>query len=544
MKLRPYQQELFDGVAEAHAEGIRNVLVQLPTGGGKTAVFSKYIRDFGAPSVAIAHRQELVTQMSLTLARNDVRHRIVGPQNVVKLAVRLHMEGLGRSWFDPQAQCAVAGVDTLIRRGKQLSDWLPRVKLWVVDEAHHVVRGNKWGVATEMFPNALGLGVTATPCRADGKGLGRHADGVFDLLLEGPPMRRLIEEGFLTDYRILAPSHSIDMAAVPVGASGDWSQKKLAAAARKSRIVGDVVEHYLKHAAGKLGVTFVTDVETARDVADQFAASGVPAAALSADTPDKERFDAIRRFRRRELMQLVNVDLFGEGFDLPAIEVVSMARPTQSYGLYAQQFGRALRPLEGKDRALLLDHVGNVERHLLPDGPREWTLDRRAKRSAGTGNDGIPIRVCPSCCGAYERIHKACPYCGFEVPPQSRSGPEFVDGDLAELDAAALARLRGEAELPSEEQYGKWLSSRHVPELGHLRAMRLHRERLEAQAKLRDAIERWGAEQRARGRPDSESYRRFWHSYGVDVLTAQTKSTEEMRELARILLTQAAIVAS
>ena len=154
----------------------------------------------------------------------------------------------------------------------------------------------------------------------------------------------------------------------------------------------------------------------------------------------------MNRFRNREILQLVNVDLLGEGVDVPAIEVVSMARPTQSYGLYSQQFGRALRPMEGKTHAIIIDDVNNVLRHGLPDAPRTWSLDRREKRSRGAIDDAIPLRTClnGACLAVYPRTNRTCPNCGFFSPPTIRSAPEFVDGDLLELDPEALARLRGE----------------------------------------------------------------------------------------------------
>jgi superfamily II DNA or RNA helicase len=356
MQLRPYQLDLLERIQAAWSAGKRNVLAVLPTGAGKTIMFTRAMQLRRAPTVAIAHRQELVGQISVALGHHAVSHRIVAPRSVVRFVVGLHMEVHGRSYYDPQAPVAVAGVDTFIRREAELASWLPSVKLWVQDEAHHVLRSNKWvqdeahhvlrsnkwGKAAAMLPNAQGLGVTAVAGRADGKGLGRHADGVFDALLEGPSMRDIINAGYLTDYRIFAPSTAdLDLSDVPVTSSGDYSKPKLTVAVRRSRIVGDVVQHYQRIAPGKLGLTFVTDVETATEVAAAYETAGVPAAAAT-----------LRQFRRREILQLVNVDLFGEGFDLPAVEVVSFARPTQSYGLYVQQFGRGLRILEGKREEL------------------------------------------------------------------------------------------------------------------------------------------------------------------------------------------------
>jgi len=534
MQLRPYQTNLRDAIYAEWQTGNRNVLAVAPTGSGKTVLFSHVIRHNAGAVCAIAHRQELVSQISLALARDAVPHRIIGPKNVVKLCINIHLTEVRRSFYDPAAACAVAGVDTLTRRKESLASWAKTVTLWVQDEAHHLVTGNKWDSAVSMFPNARGLGVTATPVRADGKGLGSHTGGVFDAMAAGPDMRGLITGGYLTDYRIFAPPSDLDLSGVKIStATADYSRVGLKSAVRKSCIVGDVVKHYQRITPGRLGVTFATDVETATDIADQFNAAGVPAGMVCAKTPDAERVAILRRFRRRELLQLVNVDIFGEGFDLPAIEVVSMARPTQSYNLYVQQFGRALRPMPGKSHAVIIDHVGNVVRHGLPDSPKEWALERRA-RKARQDDGGIPIRACPECTAVYERFHVSCPFCGYKPEPVARSSPEFVDGDLCELDAETLARLRGDVAAVDQdtEAYRSQLIARNVPYVGQLAHVKRHAGRQVAQGVLRSAIAWWAGHQRAAGHPDSESYRRFYHMFGVDVLSAQALNTAAAESLA------------
>jgi len=537
MELRPYQAENKAAIYAAWDAGASNVLDVMPTGGGKTVVVSSILTENRGGSCAIVHRQELVTQMSLTLARCGLKHRIIGPKNVVKVAVGQHMDELNRSFYDPSAQCAVAGVDTLVRRGAELSSWLKTVSLWVQDEAHHVLVKNKWGTAASMFPNARGLGVTATPMRADGCGLGRHSDGLFDDMVVGPSGRWLIDQGYLTDYRVIAPPNDLNLSTVEISkATGEYNPNQLKMATRKSRIVGDVVEHYLKFAAGKLGITFATDVETATDIARQFNIAGVPAAVVSAKTNVVERVEILRKFRNRELLQLVNVDLFGEGFDLPAIEVVSMARATQSFGLYCQQFGRALRIMDGKLCAIIIDHVGNVDRHKLPDGERMWTLDRREKRSQCTPDDIMPLRTCMNkeCLAVYERIYNMCPYCNHKVTPTRRDGPEFVDGDLLELDQETLAAMRGDVariDRPASE-YREELEAKHAPRIGVLAGVKRHNQNQEAQAALRSSIAWWAGYQRAKKRPDSESYSRFYFEFGIDVLGAKALKTKDALTLA------------
>lgn len=531
--LRPYQLNFKNDIYAAWRSGFKNVIGVLPTGAGKTITFSDIIKEHDGPSCAVAHRQELVCQISLALARQKILHRIIGPKNIVKLCVAIQMEEIGNSYFSPAASCAVAGVDTLIARRSSLLNYCAGVSLWVMDEAHHVLKANKWGKAVEMFGNARGLGVTATPERSDGKGLGACADGVFNTLITGPDMRYLINSGFLSDYRIFAPGSDIDLSNVNISrTTGDYNPHQLRGAVHKSKIVGDVVNHYKRIAPGRLGVTFVTDIETAENTAANFNAAGVPAAVLSSRSSDRERIATLRKFQNRDILQIINVDLLGEGFDCPGIEVVSMARPTQSYGWYVQAFGRGLRIKEGKTHAIIIDHVGNVERHGLPDAPRVWSLDRRDRRTP-RDSEIIPVKVCPSCTAVYERIYKTCPECGYVAAPTARSLPEHVDGDLTELSPEALELMRGAVAAVDmdKEDYREKLAARRVPPIGQLANVKRHVKTQEAQAALRNLIAYWAGYQRHIGRPDSESYKRFYFKFGVDVLTAQALKAADANKL-------------
>lgn len=563
-QLRSYQLEAKAGVYQAWQQGHKNVALVLPTGAGKTVTMATIINEFPGSVCAIAHRQELVIQISIALARAGVRHRIIGPDNIVKFIVQLHMQETGTSYYNPGAKVAVAGVDTLVRRADKLKHWADSVGLWVQDECHHVLQRNKWGAAAKMFPNARGLGVTATPCRADGYGLGSHADGVFNTMFVGPSLRWMISEGYLTDYRLFAPPSDMRFDTIEPGASGDYNHKQLRAVAKESHIVGDVVEHYLKLATGKLGITFAPDIETATEITAQFNAAGVPAQLVTGETPDQLRIEYMRRFKQRQLLQLVNVDLFGEGVDVPAVEVVSMARKTESFSLFVQQGGRGLRPVyaagfdlstkagrlaaiaaSDKRDAIIIDHVGNIARHAVArDCPytgrlvadlchREWSLDRRERRSKGAPTDAIPMTHCPMCTGSYPRVYSVCPYCQHKPEPRGRSSPEFVDGDLLELDEAALVKLRGDVAkvdmTPGE--YRAQLMDQNVPTVGVMANVKRHVERQGAQAELRELIEQWAGWQKHFGRSRSESYRRFWFNFGIDVMSAQALGVDDARAL-------------
>lgn len=495
-----------------------------------TVVAAELIRQeqaAGGYFAAIAHRQELVGQISLALARQGVLHNIVAPRPVVKFCSNLHSEELGRSFYSPTAPGFVGGVNTVIRR--DMSKIKDTVSLVFQDECHHVLADNLWGKAASLFPRANGLYVTATPLRADGKGLGRHADGIFDDFIFGPPMRQLIREGSLTDYRIYAPPSDIDLTAMKFGSDGDYSRPELVKRAKKSGIVGDVVSNYEKYCQGVQTVVFVVDVEQAHEVANKLNDCGVSSIALSANNTDSERQQAINAFKRKEIQVIVNVDLLGEGFDCPAIECVIMARPTMSYGLYCQQFGRGIRLLPGKSYGLIIDMVGNVKRHGLPDAPREWSLDRREKRSGGNSGD-LTTKTCSDCLAVYAVGPSRCPFCGGNAPAPGASGRGdlvVVDADLRELSPEELAELRGEADKLDREWTVPYGGSKT-----QMMAAISHNKTVKAQRELREAIALYAGAFRSMGCTDEMIHVQMVRTYGVNnarALTLRPKDAEALR---------------
>jgi superfamily II DNA or RNA helicase len=534
---RPDQWQFIGDVHQAWQQGAQNVVGVASTGFGKTVCLAQIVENHNGASVVIAHRQELVSQISMMLARYGIRHNIIGAEATRRAIAALHVATLGACFYSPSARCAVASVDTLVRM-EGLDAWAAQVTLWITDEGHHLVMDNKWHRAISLFthPTCRGLLPTATPERADGKGLGRlelGGSGVADAMVNGPSMRWLIDNGHLTGYRIICVKSDLQLLEEKVGASGDWSPEQLKRASQKSKIVGDVVATYLKFAPGKRHITFATDTETAAAMTAAYRAAGVRAECLTGKTHDYLRRDIIRRFEAGDVQEIVAVDIVSEGFDLPAIEAVSFARPSMSRAVVWQQFGRALRKFPGKQVALIIDHVGNVLNPAigLPDRPTVFSLANRDKRSKAS--DAIPMRVCVSCFEPYERIYRECPHCGHYPEPEGRGSPAMVDGDMAEMSPDLLAKLRGDIVDADRtvDQERERLAATGLHHAGVMGGAANHANRLATQGTLRHAMALWGGARLAEGMNDSQMQRLFHLRFGVDVLTAQALKRAEAQAL-------------
>lgn len=568
--LRPYQATDKARIFDAWAR-VQTVLHRADTGYGKTAVLSDIVAGHVGASIVIAHRDTIVAQLSLMLARYGIRHNIIASAANCRQIADLHVKATGRNWYDPNARCAVASVDTLIRR-KGLEAWAAQVTLAVVDEGHHVVIDNKWHRALQLFTHT-GLKIllpTATPKRADGRGLGRPpvGDGIADEMVLGPPMAWLMGQGYLTRYYppLIADSHMAE-ALGKVGETGDWSTAQLRSAAEQSTIVGDVVTTYQRIGSGhyrgipagqRLAVVFAPEVATATEMLQAYRGAGIRAELLTGETDATVRRRVFQEFERRAVHVIIAVDIISEGTDLPAVEVVIMARATASLAVYMQQFGRGLRPLwgaqepdmsetpaaqaarlhaiasSGKPALIYADHVGNFLRHGPPDRPREWTLERTRGSNGPSG--AIPMRVCleVTCMHPYERVLAKCPFCGTPAPPPAeRSSPDMVEGDMVMMDPAVLDALLGKVKEAgmSLDEYRHKLAATGLPQRFIWANAKHHDAKLQARAALKEMMGLWGGALHAAGRPDREIQQIFWHKFGLDVFTAQTLDVAECESL-------------
>ncbi len=419
--LRDYQNDAIRGVRAAYQAGARAVLLVAPTGAGKTVMFGYVASQTAARGkrvLVLAHRQELIRQASRKLTETGVPHGIIAPGHT---ATRDLVQ--------------VASVQTL---GRRLGDrrYPDGYDLIVVDEAHHAVAG-QWRDVVDAFPNARLLGVTASPERLDGRGLGIAAGGVFETMVLGPSVSDLIGGGFLSPVRIFAPAEAPDLSGVRTR-GGDFEAKGLSDAMSKPQVVGDAVVHYRRHANGQPTICFSPSVAHAEAMAEAFKGAGYRARAASGSTLMAERNSAISGLASGETQVLCAADLVSEGLDIPAVSAVILLRPTKSLGLYLQQVGRGLRPAPGKTHLVVLDHAGNTLRHGPPEMPRAWSLEGRPKKAKKADEDVPPARQCTECFAVHAPAPQ-CPECGHVYPVTSRE-IEHVEGELHDVTDSLTAR--------------------------------------------------------------------------------------------------------
>ena len=390
ISLRPYQKEFIDNVREEFSKGKKKVCGVAPCGAGKTIITGWMIREAlerGKKSLFFVHRNELIEQTSKTFSMLNIPHGIISTncEENYNLPVQ------------------IASVQTLVRR----LDKIPTPDFLICDECHHIL-ANSYMTILKKFKDAFLLGVTATPQRMGGIGLG----DVFDAMVLSPSTSELINLGNLTKFHYFAPnSKKLDLNNVKINSFGEFDNKSLETVMSGKEIIGDIVENYKLHANGKSAVCYCVNIEHSKTVADAFNSAGIAAAHCDGETPKLERSKIVEDFRLGKTKVLCNAELFGEGFDVPNMQAVILARPTKSLTLFTQQSMRAMRPDpdEPNKIALIIDHTKNFQTFGLPDEPRSWSLSQKQKK--GTGE--APVKVCPQCDAVVAAATKVCPECGF-----------------------------------------------------------------------------------------------------------------------------------
>jgi superfamily II DNA or RNA helicase len=357
----------------------------------------------------LCHRQELIDQIVSSLKRFGIEPGVIAAGYETNYA----------------APVQVASVFTLARRLESV----PSPDLIIVDEAHHAVSKTTWGKILTHY-NCLRLGVTATPYRLSGEGL----NDLFDDMVLGPSVQELIDLGALSAVKTYAPAEPNTKGLRQTG--GDFEKDALAELMDKPSVTGDAVTHYQRLCNGLPAIAFCVSIEHARHVAECFAAAGYRAASVDGKMDREQRKQAIKDFRDGKIQILASCELISEGFDVPGVVAGLLLRPTKSLSLHFQQVGRCLRPADGKERAIILDHAGNTRRFGLVTEPQEWTLASRERKPGRvkSGDESVSVRVCKSCFAATSSRGTVCPDCGTEFPIQQRKVAQR-DGELHEVVA-------------------------------------------------------------------------------------------------------------
>ena len=402
--LREYQMDAVTQIEQAWLNGVRSVCCQGATGSGKTKVLRAIIANHAFSKkliYIIAHRRNLVHQLSDESINGNIRHGIIAS---------------GFPIINYRVQ--VCSLQTLIRR----LDKLPEAELIIIDEAHHV-KSNSYLKIIEKWKSSLILGVTATPRRLDGKPL----SDIFQKLIIGPDMRKLIDEGYLSDYNYYAPD-VVSMEGVHKQA-GEYKTSEVLERIDNKYIIGSAVDHYRKYADHQPAICSCASIAHAEHMATEFKAAGYKALAVHSKLDQKIISDGIQGLKDGSLEILTQCELLGEGIDIPGATALIGLRPTMSETIFLQHIGRVLRKNGNKNKAIILDHVGNWERHGLPDDERFWSLD--GKSDKGT----LEYKRCPDCIRPVKKQAKQCPYCGYiwHTEQQNPKIPETKEGELIEI---------------------------------------------------------------------------------------------------------------
>lgn len=416
MNLRPYQLEGIERVRETIRGGKRHIVLVLPTGGGKTVVTAELFRsayEKGKSALFVAHRKELIDQTVAKLRDAGI------PQSGIGVIMA------SDSRRNPVARVQVASVDTLRNRQP------PPADLVAFDECHRSLSKSFVDLA-EHYSAAVLLGLTATPYRADGRGLGELYDAIVTLVRP----RDLIAQGYLVEPRTMTvPKDQLpDLDGVKTS-GGDYDETELQAAVDKGALVGSIVEHWQRLADNRRTVVFAVCVEHSRHIVERFRAAGIAAEHLDGETPREAREAILERLRAGATRVVSNCGVLTEGWDCPPVKCCILARPTKSAGLYLQMAGRILRPWESL-KALILDHAGNAMVHGLPQDDREFSLAAPKRKGA---SNACPTRTCPEC---FQVLPAACGVCdcghAFETEP--REAIREVEGQLVEVDPVVHER--------------------------------------------------------------------------------------------------------
>lgn len=447
MILRPYQLEGIAKIRAAIVEGHKRILCVLPTGGGKTCVAAHIISNGhanGTRFVFIAHRRELIGQAAARVIEWGVPERDVG---IVMANGWVHLDGKRTDMRRPDAGVQVASVDTLRNRPSP-----PRAEVVFVDETHRVCSPTYLRILDTHYPQAIVIGLTATPFRADGRSLGEFYDVIVVLARPSD----LIASRGIVEPRVYSvpPDQLPDLSGVEIKGN-DYDPVALAMAVDKGQLVGNIVDHWLRRAEGRTTVAFAASVEHSKHLTERFKASGVRAEHLDGTTPNDERAAILARLASGETQVCVNMGVLIEGFDLPRVKCIILARPTKSTGMMIQCSGRGLRPW-GELEPLILDHAGCVLEHGLPTMDRVYTLEMPRKKK---GKTAASCKTCPKCYAILPSSARQClAPCDHVWGDGSEELIDETEGELVEdkgeLWARMLASWTSLLERAEREQWG------------------------------------------------------------------------------------------
>lgn len=460
--LRPYQVKCVKEVSDCYKLGLRSIILQMPTGAGKTRTASYIVGKYTQTNrqvLWLVHREELMLQSSMTFSEAEIdleedkfenileqslhlaslgyKHSLICSDKTFKAIKVRHAKEYGKCFIEPltsKSLLIIASVPTLVRRLDKYP-WLKPAQV-IADECH-LSLADTWHKVIYHFKESRILGLTATVERLDKKSFDIKQGGLYQAIVKGPSIKYLITDGSLSDYELYIPEVRFKETK-PHKKGGDYDPNDLEEELLDPQVYGDVLKHYEERSKGKPAIAFCPTIKVADKFAEEFRKAGYKAISLNGDTEGDIRRDSLIKLGKGELDVIFSVNILIEGTDIPYATTAIWLRRTMSRVIWMQGNGRVFRRHPKKDKCIILDFVGNFFTHGYPDDDIEWSLSGKSRNITNSDMKKVLIKVCNRC-GAVHKPAPVCPKCGYVYPPKGRKElKENKDGKLVNAKDVAI----------------------------------------------------------------------------------------------------------
>lgn len=420
MELRPYQIDTIQKARDSFRSGNKRIIIQASTGSGKTIIAASIVKsalEKGKKVIFLVHLRQLAYQAMERFVDFGIGDEV----GMIMSGEEINLE----------RPIQIISVQTYARRLKlddiEHNQWFKEADIVIYDECHSSIAKTRKAILDLYKDNAFLIGLTATACRSDGRGLGE----VYEDIVSCSNINELTKSGYLVPAVYYGATKLPDLKNIPTVA-GDYNQKELGKRVNKARLVGDILENWLRIASDRQTVIFATNVKHSQHIKTVFEKYGISIEHIDYHTPEEDRRDILRRFKDGDVQIVTNVGVFCEGADFPWASCVVLAKPSKSYGRFIQMAGRGIRPFPDKQNCILIDHSDLIKNHGFLDEEVEWSLEGKEKawnKKKRKKKEKLPL-TCDQCQHIFKG--KICPKCGYEIKTYGKK-IETLEAELQEI---------------------------------------------------------------------------------------------------------------